>query len=512
MSVAVRSTVGRITTFMRRSISIRVLLAAILAAAGPALSTEASNPALLKLLKVLKDRGTLSAQEYDELVAAAQAESGAPTTATVVASAPSVAAPKAEAKPEANPVSAPTKAPETASASPSPTTKAAPASEKPAEKAKAPKWYDQLNLRGYTQFRYHSILDREGAELNVPNDRSVAENNTFFIRRGRIILSGDVSEHLGLYVQPDLNASPGSGDFSVQLRDMYGDVYLDKAKEYRIRLGQSKVPFGWSNMQSSGNRAALERTDAINSAVEGERDIGAFFYWAPDQIRKRYAELIKLGLKGSGDYGVVGFGGYSGQGLNRLDLNNTPHAVAKLSYPFQLASGQFFEAGVHAYSGKFVTSTQSISVGGSTFTPSARAGGITDERVGIAAIWYPQPFGIEAEWNVGRGPELSQNRRTIGAETLHGGYIQFAYKDQNKLGNWYPFARWQYYSGGRKFAVNAPNALVNEMDFGIEWSPWNPVEFTLQYTHTFDRTNTRIAPYADTTSADRISIQAQINY
>ena len=512
MSVAVRSTVGRITTFMRRSISIRVLLAAILAAAGPALSTEASNPALLKLLKVLKDRGTLSAQEYDELVAAAQAESGAPTTATVVASAPSVAAPKAEAKPEANPVSAPTKAPETASASPSPTTKAAPASEKPAEKAKAPKWYDQLNLRGYTQFRYHSILDREGAELNVPNDRSVAENNTFFIRRGRIILSGDVSEHLGLYVQPDLNASPGSGDFSVQLRDMYGDVYLDKAKEYRIRLGQSKVPFGWSNMQSSGNRAALERTDAINSAAEGERDIGAFFYWAPDQIRKRYAELIKLGLKGSGDYGVVGFGGYSGQGLNRLDLNNTPHAVAKLSYPFQLASGQFFEAGVHAYSGKFVTGTQSISVGGSTFTPSARAGGITDERVGIAAIWYPQPFGIEAEWNVGRGPELSSDRRTIGADTLHGGYVQFAYKDQNKLGNWYPFARWQYYSGGRKFAVNAPNALVNEMDFGIEWSPWNPVEFTLQYTHTFDRTNTRIAPYADTTSADRISIQAQINY
>ncbi|MEN9547033.1 MAG: hypothetical protein RLZZ356_1765, partial [Verrucomicrobiota bacterium] len=72
---------------MRRSLSFRVLLAAALAAAGPTFSTEASNPALLKLLKVLKDRGTLSAQEYDELVVAAQADSG-PATPTVAVVAP----------------------------------------------------------------------------------------------------------------------------------------------------------------------------------------------------------------------------------------------------------------------------------------------------------------------------------------------------------------------------------------------------------------------------------------
>jgi len=368
---------------MRRPLSCRVLLAAVLALAGPTLPTEASNPALLKLLKVLKDRGTLTAQEYDDLVAAAQAES-APVAAapTVAATVPNPAA--VVPAPATPPPTAGTGSTAPAVAKPAETAGASPA--KPADKPKAPKWYDQLNLRGYTQFRYHSILDRDGAELNVPNDRSVAENNTFFIRRGRIILSGDVSEHLGLYVQPDLNASPGSGDFSVQLRDLYGDVYLDKAKEYRVRIGQSKVPFGWSNMQSSGNRAPLERVDAINSAAEGERDLGAFFYWAPDEIRKRYAELIKLGLKGSGDYGVVGFGAYSGQGLNRLDLNDTPHVIARVSYPFQFSNGQFFEAGVQAYSGKFVTGTQAITVGGTTFTPTTRAGGITDERVGVSAV------------------------------------------------------------------------------------------------------------------------------
>ena len=493
---------------MRRSISPKVLLAVALAVLGPVFSTEAASPALIKLLKVLKDRGTLSAQEYDDLVLAAQAESAPVIASPAVVSAPSgiQLAPQAALK-----LAKPAETASAATTSASSVSSAA-GTDKTADKAKAPKWYDHLSLKGYTQLRYNSILDQQGADLNVPGDRSIAQNNTFFLRRARVTLSGDVNEHLYLYIQPEINGTPSTGDFTVQLRDLYGDVSIDQEKEYRIRFGQSKVPYGWSNAQSSANRAALERPDAINSAVEGERDVGAFVYWAPDKIRKRYADLVKLGLKGSGDYGVVGFGGYSGQGPNRLDLNNTPHVVAKVSYPFQLATGQFFEAGVHAYSGKFVTSTQAMTVAGNTFTPSTRAGGLSDERVGISAVWYPQPFGIEAEWNVGRGPELSSDFRTISADTLHGGYVQFAYKDQNKLGNWFPFTRWQYYSGGRKFAVNAPNELVNELDFGIEWSPWNPVEFTIQFTHTFDRTNTKIAPYNDTTSADRISFQAQINY
>ena len=56
---------------MRRSISPKVLLAVALAVLGPVFSTEAASPALIKLLKVLKDRGTLTAQEYEDLVLAA---------------------------------------------------------------------------------------------------------------------------------------------------------------------------------------------------------------------------------------------------------------------------------------------------------------------------------------------------------------------------------------------------------------------------------------------------------
>jgi hypothetical protein len=43
----------------------------------------------------------------------------------------------------------------------------------------------------------------------------------------------------------------------------------------------------------------LDRNDALNSAVANERDLGAFFYWAPSKIRERFAMLVKDGYKGS---------------------------------------------------------------------------------------------------------------------------------------------------------------------------------------------------------------------
>jgi hypothetical protein len=303
--------------------------------------------------------------------------------------------------------------------------------------AKAPKWYDRVSFRGYTQFRYHAVLDDDGAGLNVPNDRSVSTTESFMLRRARLILSGDVTDHLYIYLQPDFNASPSDGQYSAQLRDVYADVSFDSAKEYRIRLGQSKVPFGFSNLQSSQNRAALERPDALNSAVEGERDIGAFFYWAPAEVREQFRHLVSSGLKGSGDYGVAGFGLYSGQGLNRSDRNGDPHMVARLSYPFELPRKQVLELGVQGYTGRFVVDTESVANPvnpATTVRPAVSPNGVADERVGFTAVLYPQPFGFEAEWTVGRGPGLSSDFRSIDADFLQGGYIQLNYKAETPLG------------------------------------------------------------------------------
>lgn len=376
------------------------------------------------------------------------------------------------------------------------------------------KWYEKLSIRGYTQVRYYPFQSYTGADANVPADRAVGEDErTFNIRRGRFVLSGDVSDHVALYAQIDVFGGISSDlDFAVQTRDLYADIAIDSEKEYRFRIGQSKVPFGWVNLQSSSNRAPFERPDGINSAAEGERDIGAYFMWAPAEARQTFKELTSRGLKGSGDYGVVAIGAYTGQGLNQNDVNGETHFVARVSYPFKLPGGQFFEAGVQAYTGHFEADTGPVNFGAGSVTPDQPDRGVRDERVGVTAIWYPQPFGVEAEWNIGRGPQLSSDGTQIDDDFLHGGYVQFNYRiDDPGTGVWFPFVRWHYYDGGRKFARNAPATQVQEVDIGLEWSPWPEIELTAMYTHTLDRTNTRTAPY-EQSQGNRFGLQLQFNY
>jgi hypothetical protein len=376
------------------------------------------------------------------------------------------------------------------------------------------KWYERLKIDGYTQFRFTSLMNDEASLLHVPADRSVSTDESMIIRRGRFKIAGDLSEHLYLYSQLDFAGSVfgSGGSFGLQARDLYADISLDTDHEFRFRLGLSKVPFGWVNLQSSQNRAPMERPDALNSAVEGERDQGAYFMWAPVEVRSRFKELVKSGLKGSGDYGMLAVGAYSGQGLNKSDANGEPHVLARLTYPWKFANGQFLETSVNAYSGKFVVGTKEIEMGEEVFEPSVASGGVTDERVGISAILYPQPFGIEAEWNWGRGPALSDDYRTVDTASLHGGYLMANYRLKTGRGEFFPFVRWNYFDGARKFANNAPQTRVNEIDVGLEWSPWPEIEVALMYTHTMDRTNTSSFPYEEASNADRIALQVQWNY
>ncbi|HUU32487.1 MAG TPA: porin [Vicinamibacterales bacterium] len=475
-----------------RSLGFAALLTA-LAVVGQPRPALAANPALLRLLQVLRDKGSISAQEYEEIRAVADAPDlpVAPTSGVPAPSSIDVEQDKAIAAVAAAVASAPAAA---------------------VSKALAGKWYERIGIRGYSQLRYADVASQSGAVLEVPADRSVNANESFMLRRGRLVFSGDVAPHLSLYAQTDFNGSPGSGDFALQMRDLYGDVWLDQAKTYRVRLGQSKVPFGWVNMQSSSNRAAMERPDALNSAVEGERDLGVALMWESPTAKQRFRELGNATLKGSGDYGVLAAGLYSGQGLNRSDQNGNPHAFVRASYPFKTKGGQFYELGVQAYRGRFVVPTQAITVGGVTFTPVQEAGGIVDERVAVSVVVYPQPLGLEAEWNVGRGPQISDDYRTITQRRLNGGYVQLDYSAQTHYGRVEPFARWNYFDGARKFGRNAPRDEVNEVDAGVEFARWAEVEITGMFTHTFRRTRTSTFPFALTRGANRVGLQVQWNY
>jgi Phosphate-selective porin O and P len=355
------------------------------------------------------------------------------------------------------------------------------------------KWYEKLSIRGYTQFRFDRTLrqDLEGGQPNMFGDRSIngdAEN--FSIRRARLILFGDVSDHFYLYFQPDFGSTPqGSttSTFFAQLRDLYADIYVDTTKIHRFRVGLSKVPFGWENMQSIQNRVPLDRADAMNTAVSpNERDLGIFYYWTPPDQQKLFKVLVDSGLKGSGNYGVFGLGVYDGQGGSVPEANLNLHTVARFTYPYQLNSGQVVEASIQGFTGEYTVSGAEIRpLGiGDAKTPAGTGRGteILDQRAAVSFIWYPQPFGFQAEWEVGRGPGLNDEQTEVVDRSLYGGYVLAMYRCETECyGIITPYCRYQQYKGGYRSFANAPYGNHREVDLGIEWQMRKEMELVMEY-------------------------------
>ncbi|WP_419180092.1 porin [Erythrobacter oryzae] len=419
--------------------------------------------------------------ELKAIVSALQAQQTAPS-----APAPSPAPVAAPAPAPGAPVVAVTgPAPAPAADAPITTPMLAAASAKPKPKA----WYEKLRLRGYTQMRFNQIVSGDAnapagiSRLRTIGDGDVRPDNNFSFRRMRLILQGDLNDHVSLYFQPDFaaavsNQSAGERrEGSVSLRDMYADVFPFDDKTFRIRLGQSKVPYGWENMQSSSNRLALDRTDAINSAAAGERDLGIVAYYTPTHVQKIWDRLSADGQKLFGNYGAFGFGAFNGQGLNRTEGNDGVMLVGLATWPFELdglgLDGQVFEIGG--------------SVMYNRIRPEVRTGGLSaasfkDERVNLHAILYPQPIGVQAEWNWGTGPEFVPASGRIEERPLDGGYVQLMGKiDKSPIGPFYPFARWQYYRGGFKAAINAPRLETEELELGFEFQLDSALEITTTY-------------------------------
>lgn len=374
------------------------------------------------------------------------------------------------------------------------------------EKATEKKWFDNISIRGYMQVRYNGLLQTNEDLECEQCDKSWGGNGGFFIRRMRVIFYGQIHPRVYFYVQPDFASAPSSTTLHFgQLRDAYFDVGLDKKNEFRLRFGQSKIPFGFENMQSSQNRLPLDRNDALNSAVSNERDLGVFFYWAPKQTRKLFSSLVNDGLKGSGDYGVFAFGAYNGQTANRPEINTNRHIVSRITYPFEYKK-QIIEASLQAYKGKFSLLSTSSGV------KYAKDKLYDDERVGGTFVLYPKPFGILAEYNVGRGPEFDKFADSISTQALKGGFVTASYKmsigEKNTL---IPFVRYQNYKGGKKHELDARSYRVEELEIGTEWQMGKNFELVVMYTMSSRR-------FEDFTKQDNyqrgnlLRIQAQMNF
>ncbi len=366
-------------------------------------------------------------------------------------------------------------------------------------------WYKKIALRGYAQVRYNRLLETNPNLKNESGDKSWGDKGGFFIRRARMIFSGNPHERVYIYVQFDLASQVSSSlpnAHFTQIRDCYFDLNLDKKKEYRLRVGQSKVPYGFENMQSSQNRLAMDRTDGINSATPNERDLGVFGYWAPAKIHDRFAYLVSSGLKGSGDYGVIGLGVYNGQSANKVEVNNKQHIVAHFAYPFLLIKKQYVEIGAHAYTGTFTIDKNAKSKGGTDFL---------DQRVCGSFVVYPQPLGIQMEYNVGKGPEFNSADSSVQLKNLKGGYIQLMYLKKLKTQQFVPFLRYHFYDGGKKAETDARSYGVKDLEIGLEWLPFLNFELSADYTISQRRFEDYNKP-VNSQKGSLLRLQAQFNF
>lgn len=485
------------------------------------LMVTVSGPALAQAVPATEpqpDQASLIAdlqRQIDELKA----------TVTELKAAQIAAAPAAVARPEgsvelaqdAASRSNPSAPPALAQAAPVPASQD-PLQAPPSRPRSSVPWYEKLALRGYTQMRMNKIVSGDAtapagvSRLRSIGDSGIRDEANFSLRRVRLVLQGDLNDYVSLYFQPDFatavsNQSGGERrEGFAQLRDAYADVFPTGDKSFRIRLGQSKIPYGWENMQSSSNRLALDRTDAINSAAPGERDLGIVAYYTPAHVQRIWDRLAADGQKLFGNYGAFGLGVFNGQGLNRTETNDNVMTVALATWPFTL-DGLGLEGQVLELGGSMMRNR---------INPEVRTGGISnvsfaDNRVGLHAILYPQPFGLQAEWNWGRGPQFDPVTQQIETRSLRGGYVQaMARVKQSPVGPFYPFVRWQYYRGGFKAATNAPRLETEELELGLEFLPTSALELTVTYGWASRReADERRSGQAE---GELLRVQAQWNY
>jgi len=376
----------------------------------------------------------------------------------------------------------------------------------PAAQNHASKWYDKITIKGYAQFRYNRLLE-SNPDLNCEQcDKSWGKNQGFAFRRGRLILSGNVHTRLFVYLQFDYSSdASGTSKHFLQVRDAYFDYAFDAKKEYRIRFGQSKVPYGFDNLQSSSNRLPLDRSDAINSGVPNEREMGTFFYYAPTPVRERFKELVENGLKGSGDYGIFGIGLYNGQSTNKPEQNDWLHAVARLSYPIKMGR-QMIEPGIQAYTGTFTMTKDQISTGLKVNKDLA----YTDQRAAVSLVLYPQPFGIQAEYNVGKSPAFDAAIDSVRVQNLSGGYVTASYRTKIKGTFVQPYVRYQSYDGAKKHETDARMYHVRETEVGVEWQLIKNLELTLAYVASHRRYEDLKTDYDE--KGHLLRVQLQANY
>jgi hypothetical protein len=144
----------------------------------------------------------------------------------------------------------------------------------------------RLKFSGYIQSRYERTGDASWGFTSNEATGAPRGKNRFYIRRGRLktTYAGDISEYM---LQIDAASETG-----VTLKDAEASLVLNETVfpgptpwEFKLTLGQFKVPFGFEVVQSSADREMPERAQFIRAYFPGERDRGLRMTFRYDWLR-----------------------------------------------------------------------------------------------------------------------------------------------------------------------------------------------------------------------------------
>lgn len=158
---------------------------------------------------------------------------------------------------------------------------------------------EKVKLSGYVQAQFTS-------------DDAADPETDFRVRRARLKIEAPVTDMAALTLQVDATRS-------VDLKDAYLDLG-HSSDVWRLRLGQSKVPFMYEVLESSSSRLEPERTALATTLFPGERDQGAWM---------QLSNILGDSIPGA----TLDVGFQNGAGANTADNNDNKDVVARLRVP-----------------------------------------------------------------------------------------------------------------------------------------------------------------------------------
>ena len=297
-------------------------------------------------------------------------------------------------------------------------------------------------------------------QAQVTDDRAASPKTDFQVRRARLKLEAPITDLASATLEFDATRS-------VSLKEAFID--LGRATDvWRVRAGQSKVPFMYDILQSSSARLAPEQTAVAQYVFPSEYDQGAWL-----QLKNALGDAIPGTTL---DVGIQ-----DGQGPNTADLNEGKDLVARLRFVLgNTPPDKSMEANsvyLGYLDGKFTKGT-------ATTDKTAFGGGIS---------YLLGPVWLRAEYLAGQKLGLD----------FTGWYGQAAYQFTNAVDTF--FVRYDTLDEN----TDAPNTSVSDWTVGLEHFLDSSTRLILA--HEFRSPESGYSQYAKT-NGDLTTLRLQVKY